>query len=119
METESYHQPKERKGVTSALNAAIEALNLAKEVASITPAKAVFGSVSVTLVMIRVSSLLVSLLIDHRLKCAQDAMANQMDYVELGLDCANVCATLHRGLSGKRLDDLNSSVREAINQLTR
>lgn len=30
-------------------------------------------------------------------------MANQVDYVELGLDCANVCTTLHRGLSGLTL----------------
>jgi len=36
------------------LNVAIEAVNLAKEVSSITPAKAVFGSVSVLLAMIRV-----------------------------------------------------------------
>lgn len=39
------------------LNAAIEGLNLAKEVSSITPAKAVFGTASVLLVMIRVRSL--------------------------------------------------------------
>jgi hypothetical protein len=47
-----------RRDVTlSSLNAAIEAMNLAKEIASITPAKAVFGSVSVVLAMIRVSFL--------------------------------------------------------------
>jgi len=40
------------------LNAAIEAMNLAKELSSITPAKAVFGTVSVILAMIRVSLLL-------------------------------------------------------------
>ena len=45
-------------GILSSLNAAIEAMNLAKEVASITPAKAVFGSVSALLTMIRVSVLL-------------------------------------------------------------
>ena len=44
-----------REGAMSVLNAAIEALNLAKELSSITPAKAIFGSVSVTLSMIRVS----------------------------------------------------------------
>ena len=44
-------------------------------------------------------------------------MINKMDYVELGLACAEVCMVLDRGLSGKRLDDLNSSVREAISQL--
>jgi len=45
-------------------------------------------------------------------------MVNQMDYVELGLDCAEVCTTLDRGLRGKKLDDLHDSVCEAINQLT-
>ena len=43
----------------SLLNVAIEAMNLAKEVSSATPAKAVFGSVSAILVMIRVGLLLV------------------------------------------------------------
>ena len=45
-------------------------------------------------------------------------MINQMDYVELGLACADVCAVLDRGLDGKRLKDLNNSVCEAIKQLT-
>ena len=45
-------------------------------------------------------------------------MANRMDYVELGLACAEVCTTLDRGLNGKKLDDLNNSVCEAIKQLT-
>ena len=58
MKAES-QQPKEREGAISVLDAVIEALNLAKEISSITPAKAVFGSVSVILTMIKVSSLLV------------------------------------------------------------
>ena len=45
-------------------------------------------------------------------------MINQMDYVELGLACAEVCTALDRGLDGKRLNDLNNSVCEAIKQLT-
>ena len=48
---------KGRDGLLSALNVAIEGLNLAKEISSPTPAKAVFGSASVLLSMIRVSSL--------------------------------------------------------------
>ena len=44
-------------------------------------------------------------------------MSNRVDYVELGLVCANICTALDRGLSGKELNDLNNSVREAINQL--
>ena len=58
METKS-QRPKEREGVVSTLNAAIDALNLAKELSSVTPAKAVFGSVSIVLAMIKVSFLLV------------------------------------------------------------
>jgi len=48
-------QPKGRDGTISSLNVAIEVLNLAKEAASITPAKAAFGSVSILLTVIRVS----------------------------------------------------------------
>jgi len=66
MEAES-QRPKEQEGSVTALNAAIEAVNLAKELSSITPAKAVFGSVSVVLTMIRVSSVF-PLLIVYRLK---------------------------------------------------
>jgi len=51
-------QPKERGSIPSSLNVAIEAMNLAKEVSSITPAKAVFGTVSVLLTMIRVRLIL-------------------------------------------------------------
>ena len=110
-------RPNEREGIISALNMAIEAMNLAKEISSITPAKAVFGTVSIILTMIKVSILQV--FADHcGLKWAQDAMMNRMDYVELGLACADVCAALDRGLNGKRLNDLNNSVCEAIKQLT-
>ena len=45
-------------------------------------------------------------------------MINEMDYVELGLACAEVCTVLDRGLNGKRLNELNDSVCEAIRQLT-
>ena len=61
MEAES-QRPKGREKTISALNVVIETLNVAKEVSSITPAKAVFGSVSVILVTIRVSPLLIFLL---------------------------------------------------------
>ena len=51
METKT-QRPKDREGVISLLNATIEALNLAKELSSITPAKAAFGSVSILLTMV-------------------------------------------------------------------
>jgi hypothetical protein len=47
-------QPEGRDGVISSLNMAIDVLNLAKELSSITPAKAVFGSVSILLTTIKV-----------------------------------------------------------------
>ena len=40
----------------SLLDVAIEAMNLAKEAMGVTPAKAVFGTVSILLTMIRVRS---------------------------------------------------------------
>jgi len=50
-------RPKGRDGALSLLNVAIDTLNLAKEVSSITPAKAVFGSVTILLTMIKVRCL--------------------------------------------------------------
>ena len=54
MESKS-RQPKERDGVISTLNGFIEVFNIAKEMASNTPAKAVFGPAVVILAIIRVS----------------------------------------------------------------
>ena len=53
MDKESKRQ-KRRDDVLSLLDTAIQAMDLAKEVASPTPAKAVFGSVSALLTMVRV-----------------------------------------------------------------
>ena len=109
-------QPKGRGGTLSSLNVAIETMNLAKEISSITPAKAVFGSVSILLTMIRVRFFPV-------IRCSefirsQDSMANELEYVELGLSCADICKSLDRGMNGKRLEDFSQSVCDAINQLT-
>jgi len=46
-------------------------------------------------------------------------MLNKLDYVELGLVCADVCRALDRGMNGRRADELGQSVRKAIEQLTR
>jgi hypothetical protein len=50
----SAQRQKRRDIVLSSLDVAIDVMNLAKEVSSITPAKAVFGSASVILTMIKV-----------------------------------------------------------------
>ena len=54
MDAKSSKQQKRRENALSLLDAAVEAVNLAKEISGATPAKAVFGSVSVLLTMIMV-----------------------------------------------------------------
>jgi len=117
--TDESHRPKGRDGVLSSLDVAIDGLNLAKEISSITPAKVVFGSVAILLTMIRVSFLLFHEGMLHgRLTHNQDSMANEADYIELGLSCADICRALERGMNGKKLSNLSKSVCEAVNQLT-
>ena len=48
----------------------------------------------------------------------QDTMVNERDYVEIGLNCADICTALDRGMNGKLLDDLSQALCKAINQLT-
>ena len=107
-----------RNNALSLLNAAIEAMNLIKELSSMTPAKAVFGSVSILLTMIRVRLSSPSVIYCWFTR-NQDSMANKANYVDLGLACADVCKALDRGMNGRRLDELNRPVLEAIEQLTR
>ena len=45
-------------------------------------------------------------------------MINELDYIELGLSCADICTALDRGLNGRRVDELSQSVFMAIQQLT-
>ena len=51
------------------------------------------------------------------LTSGQDSISSCPDYVEIGLNCADICTALERGTNGKKLDDLSRSVCEAINQL--
>ena len=108
-------RPKRRDGILSSLNAAIDAMNIAKDVMDLAPAKAVFASVSVILTMIKVHFLRLRMCCHS---CTQDTMVNEMDYVDLGLACADVCRALDRGMGGRRMDELSESVVGAIGQLT-
>ena len=45
-------------------------------------------------------------------------MIDHVDYVELGLACADVCTALDRKLNREKSNDLDDSMSEAINQLT-
>ena len=53
-----------------------------------------------------------------RLTSLQDSVANKQDYLELGLNCADICGALDRGMKGKRPDDFSQSMCKAISQLT-
>jgi len=116
MATKSQRQ-KGRENSVSLLNVAIDAMDLAEKISSITPAKAVFATVGVLLAMIKVSSSS-STMRCSELTHSQESMINALDYVELGLFCSDICRALDRGMNGKKLDDLNQSVCDAINQLT-
>jgi len=58
MATKSQRPTPAREGTVSTLNAAIEAMDLAEKISSITPAKAVFGTVVILLTIIKVCFLL-------------------------------------------------------------
>jgi len=45
-------------------------------------------------------------------------MINKVDYVELGLTCADVCKALARGTDGRRANQLSQSALNAIDRLT-
>ena len=49
----------------------------------------------------------------------QDSTSNEEEYVKIGLNCADICGALDRGMGEKGLDDLNQSVCGAIKQLTK
>lgn len=109
-----------RRNVISSLDVIIQGLNIAENLATITPAKAVFSTVSVILTMIRAS---VPFLCEDpsqadRIWVVQDSMINEEDYVDLGLACNAICTTLDQGLNGKRLSELSDSLVDTISQLT-
>ena len=45
-------------------------------------------------------------------------MVDEVDYIELGLLCADICRVLDQGTNGKKPDELSRSVYDAINLLT-
>ena len=55
---------------------------------------------------------------NFRLMCNQDSMINEVEYIELGIACADVCRALDRGMGGRGVADLSQSVFEAIGELT-
>ena len=45
-------------------------------------------------------------------------MVDEVDCVELGLLCAEICRALDRGMNGKKPNELSQSVHDAMNLLT-
>lgn len=109
-------RPKGREGTLSLLDAAIEAVDFAEEIATIAPIKAAFRTVKALLTMIKVCFLRFYDKI-FQVHGGQESMVNELDYVELGLFCADICRALDQGMNGKQLDDLSHPVRDAINRL--
>ena len=62
---------------------AIEALNLGKEVSSITPAKAVFATVGVLLIVVRVCFFLFYATTSFWFTVNQESVINEEDYVDI------------------------------------
>ena len=100
------------------MGVAIETLNLAKERSGIAPAKAAFNSVGALLAMIRVSPSPHSSATSFGLTRIQESVANEVDYVDLGLACADACRALDQGVNGRQADQISQLVVEAIGQLT-
>ena len=111
-------RPKGRDDVLSTLRATIKALDLAREICSVTPAKATFGSAVALLTMIRVRSSYPSAVVPP-FTFLQGSMTDKQDCVDIGLSCADVCKSLDWGLKGKRADELSQSLLEAIQQLNK
>lgn len=57
-------------------------------------------------------------MICFKLTYTKDSTAKELDFIELGFYCAEICRALDRGIDGKELDDLSRSVCDAIGQLT-
>ena len=118
MATES-KPPNGRDGVLPTLNMAIAALNLANDGTSVVPVKNAFTSARVLLATIKVGFLpaRVGRLLTSNW-CVQDSVAFKLDYVDLGLTCADVCEALRRGTDGKQTNQLSRPALEAIEEFT-
>ena len=115
-----------RTGFFSVLDEKIGALNASKELSDIPQVKAAFGSASALLFMIKVYFLR-RMTLSFRFTHIQDSMADEQDYVDLGLNCAHACTALEDSLirqQSSELDPITQGGRagrppqETIDQLT-
>ena len=110
--------PKWRDGALTALDVFIQGLSLAKDTCHIPPAQIAFGTAAALLTMIRVCFSSSPNTIKPLTRVVQDTMTNNQDFIDLGRACGDVCQTLYRKLKGKRSEELNQSILDAIGDLT-
>ena len=106
-----------RDDALARLDLAIGSLNLVKDICSIPPVQAVFGSVSALLSLVR-ARLFIPCDDGLWFTFVQDSMVNEQEYIDLCLFCAEICKVIDRGLDGRRLEELGQSALAAIRQLT-
>ena len=51
-------------------------------------------------------------------RSTQDSVINEAGFVELGLDCAEICQSIDRGMNGGGVCQPGAPILEAIEQLT-
>lgn len=99
----------------STFTLAIDGFNLAKDILSGTPAKAVVGSVGIILARIRVRfGPLQSF--TSTLRHKQDSLQNE-DFLRIGTKCAYICSELGKSAGGKNPSSFSQPISEAIDRL--
>ena len=113
----SSQRPKGRNDLLSTLDVFIQALSIVKDTCAIPPAQVAFSCSSALLAIIRVRFPLVCQ--DRFLtQAVQYTMANDRDYIQLGLACASACQVVHQALKRVQLDELGQPAIDTIRDLT-
>ena len=110
-----FQRQKAPEGLLFSLNAAIYTVDQARDTTSVKPAKGAFESASLLLTTIRVR--FIPAHVGRSLTYVQDSTIVEVDCVEVGLTCAEVCQSLDRGIDGGRQKQLSQPVLEAIERL--
>jgi len=103
-----------RQKVTVSLDDKIDILD--KRAVEDSPANQVFKTVRVILALVRVSAVtpLCSLWTLDSTIIQQDEVINNKDFLRLSESCFNVCEVLDTAIRGNNAEDLNESVRTAL-----
>ena len=103
--------------INASLDDMVDALN--RDAIKASSMKQVFRTVGTVLSLIQVSCLVLRPSVNSHRWPNQDRMIDNKDYLELSEYCFNVCEVLKTSIQGKSVDDLDESVREALQNLER